>query len=263
MSGPSSWQFFWASFNRRSRKGRSQTPSTLLFSSRLELNGRNVKLAEQSNLLPPDATPIRLDESFRQCKKNPGLTGRDFPSFPRAFAARGQDSRIQHSLAPLTRHPGRNEQKSRNVDCCCSGRHSRCSSTGLETMRWSHWARNSTSSRRPQRSRSNHSRSGGRPANLKSRSVRAIASDPPVGGLHLTTSHGLTAKMVGQHRPFSICWDMPTAWTETSGIVHSVPVVKTAVKFEKASSLYTATAPDDVFAHSLSPRFEGIASPFS
>ena len=97
-------------------QGRSQTPSTLLFSSRLELNGRNVKLAEQSKHLPPHFTPTRLDESRRQCKKNPGLTGRDFPSFPLAFAARGQDSRIQHSLAPLTRHPGRNEQKSRLAD---------------------------------------------------------------------------------------------------------------------------------------------------
>ena len=102
-------------------QGRSQTPSTLLFSSKLELNGRNVKLAEQSNHLPADATLTRLGESRRQCKKNPGLTGRDFPSFPLAFAARGQDSRIQHSLAPLTRHPGRNEQKSRVGERCWRG----------------------------------------------------------------------------------------------------------------------------------------------
>ena len=93
----------------------------MIYSSGLELNGRNVKLAEQSKNLPPDATLTRLNESRRQCKKNPGLTGRDFSSFRRAFVARGQDSRIQHSLAPLTRHPGRNEQKSREVDWSRSG----------------------------------------------------------------------------------------------------------------------------------------------
>ena len=123
------------------------------------------KLPEQSNHLPPDATPIRLDESFRQCKKNPGLTGRDFPSFPLAFAARGQDSRIQHSLAPLTRHPGRNEQKSRYVARCCCGRHSHWCWPDSGSTRGSHWARNSTSIRCTQRLRS-HCRSGSRRANL-------------------------------------------------------------------------------------------------
>ena len=152
-------------FHLWTQQGRSQTRSTLLLSSRLELNGRNVKLAEQGNLLPPHATPIRLDESRRQCKKNPGLTDRDFPSFPLAFAARGQDSRIQHSLAPLTRHPGRNEQKSRDVAGCCCGRHSHRCWPDSGSTRGSHWARNSTSIRCTQRLRS-HCRSGSRPANL-------------------------------------------------------------------------------------------------
>ena len=124
-----------------------------------------LKLPEQSKHLPPHFTPTRLDESRRQCKKNPGLTGRDFPSFPLAFAARGQDSRIQHSLAPLTRHPGRNEQKSRDVAGCCCGRHSHRCWPDSGSTRGSHWARNSTSIRCTQRLRS-HCRSGSRPANL-------------------------------------------------------------------------------------------------
>ena len=53
-----------------------------------------------------------------------------------------------HSLALLTRHPERNEQKSRprgSMSCSC-GRHPRgLVEQGFGTMPGSHWARNSTS----------------------------------------------------------------------------------------------------------------------
>jgi hypothetical protein len=45
-------------------------------------------------------------------KKNPDLHGRDFfLLLPSSLATQGQDLRIYHSLAALTRHPGHNEQK--------------------------------------------------------------------------------------------------------------------------------------------------------
>ena len=50
-------------------------------------------------------------------EKNPDLNDRDFFLLPpSSLAAQGQELRVQHSLATLTRHPGRNGQKSRNVD---------------------------------------------------------------------------------------------------------------------------------------------------
>ena len=81
------------------------------------------------------------------------------------------DLRVQHSLAPLTRHPERNEQKNRSSDRCRSGRHPHCCSPGLGTMHRIHRARNSTSTRRNLRRRSSHCRSSAsRPANLKNHS---------------------------------------------------------------------------------------------
>ena len=57
-------------------------------------------------------------KAFDRAEKNPDLYGRDFfLLLPSSLAKQGQDLRIQHSLAALTRHPGRNEQKSRVVDC--------------------------------------------------------------------------------------------------------------------------------------------------
>ena len=50
-------------------------------------------------------------------EKNPDLNDRDFFLLPpSSLAAQGQELRVQHSLATLTRHPGRNEQKNRFVD---------------------------------------------------------------------------------------------------------------------------------------------------
>ena len=59
---------------------------------------------------------------------------------------------VVHSLAALTRHPERNEQKNRLLDRCSCGRHSHCCCSGIGTMHWTHWARNSTSNRNSQRS---------------------------------------------------------------------------------------------------------------
>ena len=43
-------------------------------------------------------------------EKNPDLNGRDFfLLLPSSLATQGEDLRVQHLLAPLTRHPGRNE----------------------------------------------------------------------------------------------------------------------------------------------------------
>ena len=42
--------------------------------------------------------------------------GKPAMAIPSSLAAQGQDLRDEHSLAPLTRHPGRNEQKNRSAD---------------------------------------------------------------------------------------------------------------------------------------------------
>jgi len=44
-----------------------------------------------------------------------------FLLLPSSLAAQGQDLRVQHSLAALTRHPERNEQKNRFVESRCRG----------------------------------------------------------------------------------------------------------------------------------------------
>ena len=47
-------------------------------------------------------------------KSRPVRPGFSLP--PSSLASQGQELRVKHSLAALTRHPERNEQESRNED---------------------------------------------------------------------------------------------------------------------------------------------------
>ena len=131
-------------------------------------------------------------------------------------------------------HSASRTQRTEKPDCRSSGardRHSHRSNPGTATKRRSHWARNSTSSRQPQRNRRIHRHGHGcRPANLKNRSSLCRCHHRTNRRWSSSGHQPQTHRQDGRSAPSTRHLKGHANRLDTAtNVVHCVPVVEAAI----------------------------------
>ena len=81
MSGPSSWQFFWASFNRRSRKEEAKHPQPCFFQADWNSMGEMSSWPNRATFFRLMRHPSDWTKAFVNAKKIPASLAGIFPPF--------------------------------------------------------------------------------------------------------------------------------------------------------------------------------------